>query len=122
MPLRGKDRAVCCRVASATLAIAPRQRVRRTLAALAVITLGLGSVAAHAQSVIFQENFNNGLGRFTAVGSVSTTAGNALIRGSLNGTDGAITSAQFSTAGFSSLSLSFDRTTSGLDLGEAGIA
>jgi YVTN family beta-propeller protein len=109
-------------VAVATVGFVSPKRIRRTLGALAVATLGLSSLTAQAQTVIFQENFNNGLGRFTAVGSVSTTAGNALIRGSLNGTDGAITSAQFSTAGFSSLSLSFDRTTSGLDLGEVGVA
>jgi len=122
MSRRGKELATHTKVASATVVAASRRLIHRTLGALAVATLGFGSLAAQAQSVIFQENFDNGLGRFTAVGSVSTTAGNALIRGSLNGTDGAITSASISTVGFSNLSLSFDRTTNALDAGEAGIA
>ena len=105
-------------VAHATAATA---RARLIAGALSIAALGMCSLA-QGQSVIFQENFDNGLGGFTAVGSVSTTAGNALIRGSLSGTDGAITSGSISTVGFSNLTLSFDRTTAALDLGEAGVA
>jgi hypothetical protein len=78
--------------------------------------------AAHAQVVITQQNFASGLGSFTSAGSVSTSSAGARMRGSLSGTDGAITSAPISTQGFSGLTLTFARSTSGLDSGEAGIA
>src|SRR5688500_6236879 len=107
MLIPGKDALAILRSASA-------KHIRCILGVLAVVTSSLGSLGAQAQTTIFQENFSNGLGGFTAGGSVATTAGNALIRGSLSGVDGAITSAQYSTAGFSNLSLSFDRTTSAL--------
>lgn len=82
----------------------------------------LSSFAAHAQTAIFQESFSSGLGNFTATGSVSTSSGNARIEGCYGCTDGAITSAPVSTVGFTGLSVSFDRVTSGLDTGEYGFA
>src|SRR5712671_3824653 len=89
------------------------------------IATGLGllglALAADAQTVVFQENFNNGLGQFTSAGTVTTGASGASMAGSSN-TDGSITSAAINTQGFTSLALSFDRTTTGLDSGEAGIA
>jgi dienelactone hydrolase len=42
------------------------------------------------------------------------------MEGSFGGTDGAITSRAISTVGFTTLSLSYTRTTTGLDSGEAG--
>ena len=91
--------------------------------AKAVLVTGglLLSMAAQAQVVVFEEVFSAGLGKFTSVGSVSTSSGNARMSGSYS-TDGAITSIAISTVGFTALKLSFDRTTSGLDYGESGIA
>jgi hypothetical protein len=80
------------------------------------------SVAAHAQVVILQQNFASGLGGFTPAGSVSTGSTGARMTAALLSTDGAITSPAISTQGFSNLSLTFTRSTSGLDSGEAGIA
>jgi len=78
--------------------------------------------AAHAQVVVLQQNFASGLGSFTSAGSVSTSSAGARMAGALLSTDGAITSAPLNTQGFSGLTLTFTRSTSGLDSGEAGIA
>jgi hypothetical protein len=98
----------------------------RTLRRSQSIGLLLGGLvfaaSTHAQTVIFSETFGPGLGKFTAAGSVSTSSGNARMAGCYGCTDGAITSQAISTVGFSGLKLSFDRVTSGLDSGEAGVA
>jgi YVTN family beta-propeller protein len=89
---------------------------------LSAIVLALAAVDANAQSTtIFQENFTTGLGQFSSSGSVSATSGVARMRGS-SFTDGAITSAAISTVGYTDITLSFNRVTSGLDAGEAGVA
>lgn len=96
---------------------------RRKLGYLSAL-LGLGCMAsglARAEA-IYQESFAAGLGQFTATGSVATTTGAARMRGSLGTGDGTITSAPINALGFTDISLSFDRSTSGLDLGEAGVA
>jgi dienelactone hydrolase len=80
------------------------------------------SVAAQAQTVIFDETFSTGLGKFTSGGTVSTSSGAARMEGCYGCTDGSITSGSISTVGFTGLKLSFDRDTYGLDSGEAGIA
>ncbi|HEV2609307.1 MAG TPA: hypothetical protein VGU61_03490, partial [Noviherbaspirillum sp.] len=80
------------------------------------------SMAAQAQVAVFEEGFSTGLGKFTAAGSVSTSTGAAVLSGCYGCTDGAITSTAISTVGFTGLRLSFDRTTSGLDTGEVGVA
>jgi dienelactone hydrolase len=80
------------------------------------------SMAAQAQVAVFEESFSTGLGKFTAAGSVSTSSGAARLDGCYGCTDGAITSNTISTVGFTGLKLSFDRSTYGLDSGEAGIA
>ncbi len=80
------------------------------------------SMAAQAQVAVFEESFSTGLGKFTAAGTVSTSTGAAVLSGCYGCTDGAITSTAISTVGFTGLRLSFDRTTSGLDTGEAGVA
>lgn len=82
----------------------------------------LAATQAQAQTTLLQENFGSGLGSFTAAGSVSTSTGAAVMRASALSTDGAITSAAFSTTGYTNITVSFDRVTSGLDLGEGGIA
>lgn len=79
------------------------------------------SMAAQAQVAIFEESFPSGLGNFTAAGSVTTGTYGARMAGS-SGTDGSITSNPINTTGFTGLTLSFDRVTSGLDTGESGIA
>ncbi|MBC7957818.1 MAG: hypothetical protein H7Y33_18365 [Cytophagales bacterium] len=87
--------------------------------ALCLLT-AMGS--AHAQVVVLQQNFSSGLGGFTSAGSVSTSSAGARMSAALFSTDGAITSAPINTQGFSGLTLTFTRATSGLDSGEAGIA
>jgi sugar lactone lactonase YvrE/mono/diheme cytochrome c family protein len=76
-------------------------------------------------TALFSETFNTGIGQFTSAGSVSVTTGAARMAASSGtGNDGAITSQPFSTVGFSSITLSFDRVTVGLDrnANESGIA
>lgn len=95
-------------------------RLRHGLAGLA-LTLGLAS-ASLAQTTLLQHSFSSGLGQFTSAGSVTTGTYGARMRGALTGTDGAVTSGPISTVGYSAVSLTFNRSTSGLDSGEAGIA
>lgn len=70
---------------------------------------------------IFQENFDSGLGQFTATGSVYTGTYGVRMRG--GSSDGVIRSPLINTQGFTSITLSFDRNTDGtLDTGEYGYA
>lgn len=94
-------------------------RARASL--LAGVGLAFFSVLAQAD-VLFQENFDSSLGQFTSTGSVSVTTSGARMAGSFGGTDGAITSSPISTVGFTGITLTLTRTTTGLDSGEAGIA
>jgi hypothetical protein len=89
-------------------------------AACALTTL-CAAVSAQAQQVIFQETFASNLGQFSSVGSVATGTYGARMRGA-SGTKGAITSAAINAQGYTGLSLTFTRSTSGLDSGEAGVA
>lgn len=91
------------------------RRVRRA-AFIAALSSGLIAVA-HAE-VIYDEDFSNGLGGFTATGSVYTGSYGARMRG--GSSPGAITTAAIDTSEFESITLSATRTASGLDLGEAG--
>jgi hypothetical protein len=77
------------------------------------------STLASAQTVAFQESFTSGTGQFTSSGTVST-GGYARLRG--GSSPGSITSRAISTTGLTNISLSYDRTTSGLDLGETAVA
>ena len=87
-----------------------------------VVALGAALMSSAASAAtIFQENFSGGLGSFTASGSVTTGTFGARMRGGSTG-GGQITSGAISTTGFTNVTLSFDRTTSGLDLGEAAVA
>lgn len=81
----------------------------------------LASFAANAD-VLFQEDFNAGLGQFTSGGDVTVTSSGARMQGCYGCTDGSITSGAISTVGFNTISLTFTRSTTGLDSGEAGIA
>jgi len=78
------------------------------------------SALTQAQTTIFHDDFASGVGQFTASGSVSTGTYGARLRG--GSTPGRIVSRAISTTGFTDIALSFDRTTSGLDLGEAAAA
>jgi dienelactone hydrolase len=93
----------------------------RLLLATALVA-GAFTQGAQAQTVLFQESFNSGLGQFTSGGSVTTSTSGATLAGSYGGTDGSITSPAISTVGQASVTLSWTRATSGLDSGEAGIA
>lgn len=92
----------------------------RTAAAGLLAALSLAT--AQAQVVVLQQNFVSGLGGFSSAGNVSTGSAGARMTAALLSTDGAITSPAINTQGFSNLSLTFSRSTSGLDSGEAGIA
>jgi hypothetical protein len=80
----------------------------------------LAGTAAHAD-VLLDTNFAGGLGGFTATGSVSTGSYGARMTAAAFSADGAIRSPAISTVGFMNLSLQFSRSSSGLDLGEAGV-
>ncbi len=86
-------------------------------------------IGAPAKSVtgasIFTESFSSGLGQFTATGSsirytTSSSYGVRMKGGSIGSIY--ITSKAISTVGYTNISLTFTRATSGLDSGEAGIA
>lgn len=76
------------------------------------------SIAASAQETLFEEDFSAGAGQFSTQGSTYTSGGNARLRGGAN--DGNMDSNVIDAGGYSNLSLSFDRTTTGLDSRESG--
>ncbi len=92
-------------------------------------TLGISLLAmtltANAQAQvavpIFKHAFGGGLGAFSASGPVTTSAQGAKMESRLVGADGSITSAAIDTTGYSSISVSLDRVTSGMLL-PAGFA
>lgn len=84
------------------------------------IVLMTGAMFATAQETLFEEDFTSGAGQFTVQGSVYTTGGNARLRGGSSA--GILISNTIDTTGYSNLTLSFDRTTEGLDFGETGRA
>jgi hypothetical protein len=92
--------------------------------ALLVSAVSLSAATTSQADVIFEENFTNGIGQFTAQGNTYVGDGEVRLRGDSNNDpgDGSITSSAISTLGFSNITLSFDRTTSGLDSGESGQA
>lgn len=94
----------------------PHRLARHALA----LAAAMAATAAQAD-VLLQQDFATGLGSFASAGSVTTGSYGARMAGSLAGTDGAIRSATFSTVGYTNLTLQFSRSSSGLDLGEAGI-
>jgi hypothetical protein len=95
----------------------------RALGAVSISIITLGAVfavmpAASAATSIYSETFANGLGAFTASGSVTNSAGSARLAGSLVA-DPSITSAPISLTGYSNVTVSYTRAASGLDLGES---
>ncbi|HSA53198.1 MAG TPA: hypothetical protein VLH10_24180 [Yinghuangia sp.] len=101
-------------------------RTRRRLrvfgaAAVGVMAVGITaviSVPATAATSVYGENFSNGLGTFTASGSVSASTGSARMSGSLL-SDPSMTSAPVDLGDHSDVTVSYTRTASGLDLGES---
>lgn len=100
-------------------------RCLRTLGATAagVMAVGLaGAVTApapaSAATPVYSEDFSDGLGTFTASGTVTTGTYGARLTGSLL-SDPSITSAPIDLDGHTGLTVSYSRTASGLDLGES---
>ncbi|MFI8194300.1 hypothetical protein ACIF8T_37185 [Streptomyces sp. NPDC085946] len=89
-----------------------------TAGLIATGATGVLSGPASAATQVYSENFSAGLGTFVPTGSVSTATGAARLSGSLL-TDPSLTSAPIALAGYSGISVSYTRTASGLDLGEA---
>lgn len=86
-----------------------------------LLLLGLAlmlSSNVSAQSTVYEERFDNGLGSFSAVGRVDTGSYGVRLRGG-GAIASTITSSAISTSGYSNLSLSYDREASGLSLGES---
>jgi hypothetical protein len=99
-----------------------RATARRALRHGAVALAAAAACALAHADVLLSESLTGGLGGFTATGSVSSTSSGARIVASAFGTDGAIRSRAISTVGFNNITVTFSRSSSGLDLGEAGIA
>lgn len=100
--------------------ISGRLRLFGALAA-GVLVMGVaGAVTtpASAATAVFREDFSNGLGSFTSSGSVTTGSYGARLSGSLL-SDPSITSTTISLSGYSGVTVSYTRSTSGLDLGES---
>ncbi|GAB1259472.1 YncE family protein [Aurantivibrio plasticivorans] len=93
--------------------------IKDLLCATLVASGGLISCTAFAQTTVYEESFDNGTGQYTTSGRVYSGSYGVRLRG---GSSSSITSPSISTQGFEDLSISFDRGTSGLDSGEAGIA
>ncbi len=96
-------------------------RRSRRVSRFAFLTALLASSAAVNGATIYQQNFSGGLGGFTVEGTVTTGSYGARLRASLGG-GAQITSSAINTSGFSNLTLSFDRSTSGLDARETAVA
>ncbi|TDC57561.1 hypothetical protein E1281_04410 [Actinomadura sp. KC345] len=96
-------------------------RLRRTGAvAIGVLAMGAaGAVTAPASAAqpVYAEDFSDGLGTFTATGSVSTGAYGARLRGS-RFSGSSMTSAAIDLTGHGDVTVSYTRAASGLDLGE----
>lgn len=97
-----------------------RLRLPAYLSALVVICSFSFSAIAQTE-VVFDEDFANGLGAFSASGRVYTGSYGVRMRGS-SYSDGTITSAPIDTSKHDNLVLSFSRATSGLDWGESATA
>lgn len=80
--------------------------------------------AANAQNAaLLQQSFASGLAGFTAAGPVTTGTTGAVMKASALSSDGAITSPAISTAGYTGITVSYDRVTAGLytSVGDTGI-
>ncbi|WP_165986068.1 hypothetical protein [Streptomyces sp. YIM 98790] len=84
---------------------------------VAVGAAGVVTAPASAATPVYSEDFSDGLGTFTASGSVRTGTYGARLSGSLF-SDPSMTSAPIDLTGYSGLTVSYTRAASGLDLGE----
>lgn len=91
--------------------------VRRTRPLAVTAGLLLGCFGAHAQSVIFYENFNVGLGSFTPTGMVNGGATGASMHGRVQGSSW-ITSPAINTIGRTNLTLTWTQMCLNSDAGE----
>lgn len=98
----------------------PSRRGRAFARALLALAATASAAAAHAD-VLFQETFSSGAGGFTATGPVTTGSFGARLAGAFGSGDGTLVSQPFSTVGFTGITLTLNRSSTGLDLGEAGI-
>lgn len=80
-------------------------------------TAGVATPPASAAVPVYSEDFSDGLGTFTASGSVTTGTYGARLSGSLF-SDPSMVSAPIDLTGHGDLTLSYTRAASGLDLGE----
>jgi hypothetical protein len=102
---------------SRTEGISAMPRILRIPGAAAVIAAGAVPSAAFAATPVYSEDFSNGLGTFTASGSVTTGTYDARLSGSLF-THPSITSASIDLTGRTDVTVSYTRAASGLDAGE----
>jgi hypothetical protein len=79
----------------------------------------LGATLAAQAAVLLEQQFANGLGSFSATGSVSLVTGGARLRG--GSSPGRLASPNVATSGHNGLVLTVSRATSGLDLGESAV-
>ncbi|QFG23030.1 hypothetical protein [Actinomadura sp. WMMB 499] len=100
-------------------------RISGHLRRLGAVAIGIavvgaaGAVTTPASAAqVYAEDFSGGLGTFTATGSVSASGGAAQLRASLF-SDPSMTSASIDLTGQSDVTVSYTRTTSGLDAGES---
>ncbi|MBA9004419.1 poly(ethylene terephthalate) hydrolase family protein [Thermomonospora cellulosilytica] len=88
---------------------------------MAISVMAVGATGAimnpASAATVYSEDFSNGLGTFTASGSVTTGTYGARLSGSLF-SDPSMTSASIDLAGYSGVTVSYTRAASGLDLGE----
>lgn len=96
--------------------------VRRNVMHYIAVALLLGALAfgsqARAQTVIFQEAFNSGIGTFTADGTVNGGGTGASMHGRIQGYS-TVTSPAINTTGFTSLTLAWTQMCLNSDVGEA---
>lgn len=97
----------------------PLRGARPLVRAAVAVAAGLVAAAANAD-VLFQEGFTSGTGRFTPTGAVTTGTFGARLSGAFGSGDGTLVSQPFSTVGFTGITLTLNRSSSGLDTGEAG--
>ncbi|MFI7345475.1 hypothetical protein ACIBSR_04320 [Streptomyces sp. NPDC049936] len=95
----------------------------RLLGAAAVCITAVGATGvvappARAATPVYSEDFSDGLGTFTASGYVRTGTYGARLAGSLS-SGASIVSVPVDATGYGGLTVSYTRTASGLDLGEA---
>lgn len=92
-------------------------RYLKQISAATIMSLTVSLTSqSFAQTTIYEESFNSGLGSFTGNGRVYTGSYGARMRG---GANSAITSNTIDLEGYTDITLSYDREAYGLDYGES---